>query len=71
MEQLAVLSNREYSEKIGDFQQWAIDARDGIQAMSSKVSLSFSLRHGDEFLIHLDCREKKLSSGITWADKSG
>jgi hypothetical protein len=43
MEQLAVLSNREYSQRIGEFQQWAIDARDGIQAMSSKASLHFAV----------------------------
>jgi len=38
MEQLAILPNREYSQQIGEFKQWVIDAKAGIEAMSSKVS---------------------------------
>lgn len=38
MEQLAVLTNREYSQKIGEFQKWLVDARDEIEVFSSKAS---------------------------------
>ena len=59
MEQLAIMPLREYNQQIGEFKQWVIDAKAGIEGMSSKVSRLLIQIEAQGHLLTRNFREKK------------